>query len=62
MRRAGLRRDAALDSLIFAGGGPDGLHEVWSAGRHVVRQGHHIRRDAIIAGFMHRMRRLETAI
>ncbi len=56
------RGDAALDSLIFAGGGPGGLREVWSAGRHVVSQGRHIRRDAIIAAFMRRMARLETAI
>jgi formimidoylglutamate deiminase len=56
------RGDAVLDSLIFAGGGPAALHEVWSAGRHVVRQGRHVRRDAIIAAFLHRMRRLETMI
>ena len=56
------RGDAALDSLIFAGGGAGALREVWSAGRHVVRQGRHIRRDAIIAEFMRRMRRLETDI
>jgi formimidoylglutamate deiminase len=54
--------DAALDSLVFAGGGPASLRDVWSAGRHVVRQGRHIRRDAIIAGFMQRMTRLETDI
>jgi formimidoylglutamate deiminase len=54
--------DTALDSLIFAGGGRAGLHEVWSAGRHVVTQGRHIRRDAIASAFLHRMRRLESDI
>lgn len=56
------RGDAVLDSLIFAGGGPASLRDVWSAGRHVVRQGRHIRRDAIIGDFMRRMSRLETDI
>ncbi|MEI4234219.1 formimidoylglutamate deiminase [Roseovarius sp. D22-M7] len=58
----GRRGDAALDSLVFAGGGPAALREVWSAGRHVVTRGRHIHRDAIVATYMRRMARLETDI
>lgn len=56
------RGDTALDSLIFAGGAPDSLREVWSAGRHVVTQGRHIRRDEISAAYLRRMARLESEI
>lgn len=37
-----------LDGLIFAGGS-DVISDVWSAGRHMVRQGRHIHRDAILS-------------
>jgi len=43
--------DAALDSLIFGGHGQDCITDVWSAGRHVVKEGRHSRRDAIICKF-----------
>lgn len=43
--------DAALDSLIFAGGGKQCVREVWSAGRHIVRQGRHVARDAAAKRF-----------
>ena len=54
--------DAALDSLIFGGGGQACIRDVWSAGRHVVKQGRHFRRDAIITNFKATMRQLETNI
>lgn len=48
---AGREGDAMLDSLVFAGG--DGLvRDVWSAGRHVVREGRHVAREAIVAGYL----------
>ncbi|OAN73354.1 formimidoylglutamate deiminase [Jannaschia sp. EhC01] len=54
--------DATLDSLVFGGGGQACIRDVWSAGRHVVREGRHIRRDAIIGTFKATMQRLETSI
>ncbi|MCM2563375.1 formimidoylglutamate deiminase [Lutimaribacter sp. EGI FJ00015] len=54
--------DALLDSLIFGGGGGACIRDVWSAGRHVVRQGRHFRRDAIISSYKATMQRLETDI
>ena len=56
------RGDATLDSLIFGGGGQACVSDVWSAGRHVVIQGRHIRREAIIRDYKRVMRQLETAI
>ncbi|MEP2029787.1 MAG: formimidoylglutamate deiminase [Paracoccaceae bacterium] len=42
--------DTILDSYIFAS--DDHLvKEVWSAGRHVVKSGQHVRRDEIVAGY-----------
>ena len=39
-----------LDGWIFAA--DDGVvREVWSAGRHVVRQGRHVAREAVEAGY-----------
>jgi formimidoylglutamate deiminase len=54
--------DALLDSLIFSGGGQDCITDVWSAGRHMVRHGHHVARDAIMADFVAVMRQLETRL
>ena len=54
--------DRALDSLIFGGGARACLRDVWSAGRHVVREGRHVARDVIVAEFTRAMRDLETAI
>ncbi|MFO1143547.1 MAG: formimidoylglutamate deiminase [Amaricoccus sp.] len=48
---AGREGDTLLDSLVFAGG--DGLvTDVWAAGRHMVREGRHVGRDAIVAGYL----------
>ena len=54
--------DALLDSLIFSGGGQECITDVWSAGRHMVRQGHHVARDTILADFVAVMRQLETRL
>ena len=43
--------DTALDSLIFTGRGRDCVTDVWSAGRHVVKDGRHINRDNVIHQF-----------
>lgn len=57
----GRRGDAALDSLVFAGG--DGLaSEVWAAGRHVVTNGRHIAHDRIAADYMDCIRRLQDRL
>ena len=46
----GLSGDRLLDAWVFAAG--DGVvQEVWSAGRHLVRAGRHIARDAITARY-----------
>ncbi len=45
------RGDTVLDSLVFTGRGRACVTDVWSAGRHMVRDGRHIGRDAIVARF-----------
>ena len=54
--------DAAIDSLIFGGGGKGCIRDVWSAGRHVVREGRHFRREAIIESYKQTITQLETNI
>ena len=52
-----LRPDQFLDGLVFAA--PDTVvTDLWSAGRHQVRQGRHINRDEIIQGWRKVVRRL----
>ena len=47
---AGLSGDALLDGLVFAAG--EGVvTDLWSAGRHMVREGRHVARDAIRARY-----------
>ena len=47
---AGLGGDTVLDAFAFAGA--DGMvRDVWSAGRHLVREGRHRGRDAILAAY-----------
>ena len=51
--------DAALDAWVFASG--DGVvRDVFAGGRHVVVDGRHVARDAILARFAAAMRRLPT--
>ncbi|MFW8593722.1 formimidoylglutamate deiminase [Cribrihabitans neustonicus] len=45
-----LRPGQLLDGLCFAAG-DDTVTDVWSAGRHVVRDGHHVARAEIIAAY-----------
>lgn len=45
------RGDTALDSLIFGGRGRDCIRDVWSAGRHVVKEGRHQARESITLQF-----------
>lgn len=47
---AGLSAETALDAFIFAGG-QDMVADVWSAGRHMVTGGRHIRRAEIVAAY-----------
>ncbi len=57
----GFAGDSLLDAAIFAG--RDGLvSDLWSAGRHIVRQGHHIAAEATRARFRTTMQRLRGAI
>ncbi|MBR0676840.1 amidohydrolase family protein, partial [Roseomonas alkaliterrae] len=57
----GLRGDAILDAFAFSG--DNGMvAEVWAAGRHVVRGGRHIRRDAITAAYRRAVRPLRQAL
>ena len=51
--------DMLLDSFVFAGG--DRLvTDVWSAGRHLVKSGQHIRREQIKADYLKVMKELAT--
>lgn len=52
----GLSGDLLLDSFTFASG--DAVADVWSAGRHVVRQGRHVAHDAITARYRDAVRGL----
>lgn len=46
-----------LDGICFAA--PDGVvAELWSAGRHVVQNGHHIARDSVVASYRATMKSL----
>jgi formimidoylglutamate deiminase len=53
--------DAILDTWIFAGDDRM-VREVWSAGRHVVRDGRHVQRDEITAQFRRAMARLKAVL
>jgi len=48
---AGLEGDMILDSFVFAGG-QRMVGDVWSAGRHLVREGRHIEREAITVAYV----------
>lgn len=50
--------DTVLDSLIFTGRGRSCITDVWSAGRHMVRDGRHVYRDRIARRFIEVSRQL----
>jgi formimidoylglutamate deiminase len=52
---AGRSGDTLLDSFIFAGDGRM-VADVWSAGRHMVQNGRHIRREAILERYRRTMK------
>jgi formimidoylglutamate deiminase len=61
LRLDGLAGDQLLDAFTFAG--RDGLvTDLWSAGRHIVRDGRHHARDAVATRFRATMRRLRDAL
>ena len=47
---AGRSGDTLLDTFIFAGDSSM-VSDVWSAGRHMVKQGRHIAREAITSAY-----------
>lgn len=49
---AGRRGDTLLDTLIFGGRGAECINHVWSAGRHIVKEGQHPRRSEIETRFL----------
>ncbi len=53
--------DDILDSFIFVGGN-DTITDVWSAGRHLVQQGRHLRHDAITARYRQTIGRLQSRL
>lgn len=57
----GRQGDMLLDAWVFAGDDRM-VAEVWSAGRHVVKEGRHIARAQIVAGYRAVMRRLVGAL
>ena len=57
----GRRGDTLLDSFIFAGDDRM-VSDLWSAGRHVVRSGRHIHRDAITSRYRQTMHALKDRL
>ncbi|MEL6476928.1 MAG: formimidoylglutamate deiminase [Pseudomonadota bacterium] len=57
----GLGGEVLLDSFIFAAGDTV-VRDVWSAGRHVVRGGRHIARDAVESAYRQNIAELRTMI
>ncbi|MCY4153022.1 MAG: formimidoylglutamate deiminase [Aestuariivita sp.] len=51
--------DALLDSLIFSGVGNASIRDVWSAGRHIVKNGRHVKREQVTANFISVLNELE---
>ena len=52
---------AVLDCFVFAGDDRM-VSDVWSAGRHMVSQGRHIRRETIVQNYIRTMKDLREAI
>lgn len=57
----GRRGDTILDSFVFAGDDRM-VRDVWSAGRHMVRDGRHVARDGIAAAYRAAMATLREAL
>ncbi|MDD9984468.1 MAG: formimidoylglutamate deiminase [Gammaproteobacteria bacterium] len=57
----GKQGDTLLDSFIFAAGDRT-ITDLWSAGRHVVKDGRHVRREAISRGYVRALDRLKAAL
>ncbi len=55
-----LSRDSLLDGLVFAAK-DNVVTDVWSAGRHMVRDGRHIRRAQVVERYRAAMRELVHA-
>ena len=53
--------DVLLDSFVFAGD-ERMMTDLWSAGRHVVRDGRHVRHDAIRRRYLRVVERLQAAL
>jgi formimidoylglutamate deiminase len=61
VRLEGLSEDQILDAFVFAG--RDGLAgDLWSAGRHIVREGRHVAHDRIAARFKACLARLRDTL
>ena len=56
-----LTEEQLLDGFVFAAK-EDVVTDLWSAGRHMVREGRHVARDAILAGYRTAMADLLAAI
>lgn len=54
--------DMALDTLVFGGNGQRCITDVWSAGRHVIKEGRHTGRDKVTRNFIATMAELEQTI
>ncbi|WP_020590672.1 formimidoylglutamate deiminase [Kiloniella laminariae] len=57
----GKEGDALLDSYIFAGDDRM-ITDVWSAGRHLVKEGRHIKHDALVARYKKTMQSLRDRV
>jgi formimidoylglutamate deiminase len=55
----GLTGDRRLDAAVFAAPALP-VSDLWSAGRHIVQEGRHVRRDAIRAAYAATIRRLRA--
>lgn len=58
---AGASPDTALDTFVFAGS--EGMvADVWSGGRHLVREGRHVAREPIVAAYARAARSLRAGV
>ncbi len=58
-RLMGRRKDVALDTMIFGGHGQTSITDVWSAGRHVVRNSKHTVREKITNSYVEALEALQ---